>query len=83
MCLMIQIGFHFFVLLNTLLTLISHTYFCHFMKGCCALGLPVGFGVKVNTIHTGRELLIRDEIMNLPGFVCHSSKTCLDQYLVF
>ena len=80
-CSLIQI--FFYIVEYLVKSLNSHTHFCHFMKGRWALRLPVGFGVKVYTINTGRELLIRDEIMNLPGFICHSSKTCLDQNLVF
>lgn len=35
--------------------------------------LPVGLGVKVDTIHSGRELLLCNKIVYLPSGIRHSA----------
>lgn len=58
-----------------------HTHLSYFMEWRAALIPPVSFGVKLNTIHSRWELLLCDQIVDLPSGICHSATRNSEIYL--
>ncbi len=50
-----------------------YTHISYFMERRAPLILPVSFGVKLNTIYSGWELLLCDQIMDLSSVIRHSA----------
>lgn len=45
-----------------------------FMERCAPLVLPVGLGIKLNTIHSCLILLLCDQVVNLSTIICLSAE---------